>query len=251
MTKWGMVIDLEKCTGCQACTAACQMENTRMPGEVWQDVIFYTEGTYPSATLSWLPRPCMHCEEPSCMHVCPTKATYKTGDGLVLVDWNRCIGCKYCMIACPYGVRFYSGERAEIQPDVRTVYPGEGDKVWSPPFQMPADKQDRSRGVGVAPANVVTKCTFCSHRISKAPKDASDLSGDNPATRESTPACVLTCPPTARYFGNLDDPNSEVSRLIAQKKGSRLLDHLGNRPQVYYVTGEGGSVPNVGSSRKA
>ena len=117
MTKWGMVIDLEKCTGCQACTAACAMENNRLPGENWQDVIYFTEGEYPSVQVKWFPRPCMHCENPSCVYVCPTRATYKTEEGFVLIDWDRCIGCKYCMIACPYGVRFYTDEKPLVGPD--------------------------------------------------------------------------------------------------------------------------------------
>jgi nitrate reductase beta subunit len=81
MAKWGMVIDLDKCTGCQACTTACSMENNRLPGENWQDVLFYHEGTYPNVKLMWFPRPCMHCENPSCVSVCPTKATYKDPEG--------------------------------------------------------------------------------------------------------------------------------------------------------------------------
>jgi Fe-S-cluster-containing dehydrogenase component len=121
MTKWGMVIDLEKCTGCQACTTACAMENNRLPDENWQDVLFYHEGTYPNVSLSWLPRPCMQCENPSCMYFCPTKATWKTDDGVVLVDWNKCIGCKYRMIACPYGVRFYMDESPIIEPEALAV----------------------------------------------------------------------------------------------------------------------------------
>jgi len=113
MPKWGMVIDLDKCTGCQACTTACSMENNTAPGESWQDVLYYHEGEYPSGQMKWLPRPCMQCENPSCVHVCPTRATYKdeAAGGIVFVDWNKCIGCKYCMIACPYGVRFYADEK--------------------------------------------------------------------------------------------------------------------------------------------
>ncbi len=246
MAKWGMVIDLEKCTGCQACTMACSMENNRLPGEHWQDVIFFTEGTYPSAQIKWFPRPCMHCENPSCVHVCPVRATYKTEDGFVLVDWERCIGCKYCMIACPYGVRFYTEEKPRYGgPDLRKVFASNDERSWNPPWRMPDERQDWKRGVGVQPPDVVSKCTFCYHRVSKAPKGAADLDPNNPATREFTPACVVTCAPGARYFGDLSNPTSEVSKLIANKNGVRLLDHLGNKPQVYYLTGEGGSVPST------
>jgi molybdopterin-containing oxidoreductase family iron-sulfur binding subunit len=245
MTRWGMVIDLEKCTGCQACTLACQMENNLVPGQSWQDVLFYTEGRYPSATLKWFPRPCMHCENPSCVHVCPVNATYKTDDGLVLIDWDRCIGCKYCVIACPYGVRFASEEKPLIEPDPRETFPSKDEHTWRPPWRMPEQREDRRHGVGIPPPGVMTKCTFCFHRISKAPEGAKDLDPNDPATRDYTPACVDACPPTARYFGDIDDPESRVSKLIAEKRGVRLLDHLGNKPQVYYLSGEASTVPST------
>ena len=240
MAKWGMVIDLEKCTGCQACSLACSMENNTLPGETWQDVLFYSEGKYPHVSIKWFPRPCMHCENPSCVHVCPAKATYKTEDGVVLIDWNRCIGCKYCMIACPYGVRFYTDEKPLLEPDLKKVFPGQGGQQWSPPYQNP--NSDWTKGVGIQPKGVVSKCTFCYHKISKAPAGVADLDEDNPATKEFTPACVRTCPPKARYFGDLDNPKSNVNRLIADKRGVRLLEHTGNKPQVYYL-GDHGTVP--------
>jgi molybdopterin-containing oxidoreductase family iron-sulfur binding subunit len=251
MAKWGMVIDLEKCTGCQACTIACGMENNRLPGENWQDVLFYKEGDYPSAQLKWLPRPCMHCENPSCVHVCPVKATYKLDDGPVLIDWNRCIGCKYCMIACPYGVRFYTDEKPLIEPNIKKAYPEEGDRSWNPPWKMPDAREDWKHGVGIQPDGVVSKCTFCYHRVSKAPDGIADLDPDDPATREYTPACVVTCAPGARFFGDLDNPESKVNDLIAQKRGVRLLDHLGNKPQVYYLAGEAGAVPSSRAGDKS
>ena len=251
MAKWGMVIDLEKCTGCQACTTACQMENNRLPNENWQDVLFYVEGEYPSGKLTWLPRPCMHCEDPSCVAVCSTGAAYKTEDGVVLVDWDRCIGCKYCMIACPYGVRFYASERQRTQPDIRDEFPGESEMEWTPPWRMPDHRRDHRHGVGIQPHNVVSKCTFCYHRISQAPEGTADLDPDDPALRDYTPACVVTCAPTARYFGDLDNPESKVSQLIADKRGMRLLDHTGNRPQVYYLAGEAPGIPETRSIRTA
>lgn len=251
MAKWGMVIDLEKCTGCQACTAACAMENSRLPGENWQDVIFFTEGEYPSVQVKWFPRPCMHCEKPSCMYACPTGATYKTSDGVVLVDWDKCIGCKYCMIACPYGARFYTDEKPLAAPDMRKVFRSKDDHSWSPPWRMPDNREDWRRGVGVQPRGVVSKCTFCYHRVSKAPKGTPDLDPSDPAQREFAPACVVACPPNARYFGDLANPNSEVSKMIANKNGVRLLDQLGNKPQVYYLTGSGGAVPTSRSTAKS
>lgn len=247
MAKWGMLIDLEKCTGCQACTSACQMENTRQPGENWQDVLYYTEGKFPTPDLKWLPRPCMHCEEPSCMHVCPTHATYKDADGFVLIDWNKCIGCKYCMIACPYGVRFYTDEKPLIEPNITSAFPSSTGKQWNPPWKMPDASEDMSKGVGVQPSGVVSKCTFCNHRVSKAPAGTADLDPNNPATRDFTPACVVTCAPGARVFGDLANPISEINKQISNKGGVRLLDHTGNKPQVYYVAG--GGAPFVPSTR--
>lgn len=251
MAKWGMVIDLEKCTGCQACTTACSMENNRLPGENWQDVIFYAEGKYPSAQLKWLPRPCMQCENPSCVAVCPTKATYQTMDGVVLIDWNKCIGCKYCMIACPYGVRFYTDAKQVVQPDVRKVFGSDGKRSWNPPYKMPDVQEDWSKGIGVQPNGVVSKCTFCYHKVSKAPKGAADLDESVAELKEYVPACVRTCAPKARYFGDLDNPSSNVNKLISDKRGVRLLDHTGNKPKVYYLTGDGGSVPSTRAKSKS
>lgn len=248
MAKWGMVIDLEKCTGCQACTTACGMENNRLPGENWQDVLFYTEGEYPSAQLKWLPRPCMHCEEPSCAHVCPTRATYKTEDGVVLIDWDKCIGCRYCIIACPYGVRFFTDERPRVSgPNIKDAYPSSTSAQWEPPYKNP--EGNSRHGTGIQPSGVVSKCTFCYHRVSKAPAGTPDLDPSNPELREYTPACVVTCAPSARYFGDLDNPNSEINRMIGDKRGVRLLDQNGNRPQVYYLTGEGGAIPETRTKR--
>ena len=248
MAKWGMVIDLDKCTGCQACTTACQMENNRLPGENWQDVLFYHEGKYPNVRLSWFPRPCFHCEHPSCVDVCPTKATYKEPEGgFVLIDWNKCIGCKYCMIACPYGVRFYTDEKPVVAPDIRSVFPGNGGRQWSPPWRAPDARDDWVHGVGIQPHGVVSKCTFCYHKVSRAPKGVPDLDEDIPELKEFVPACVRVCAPKARYFGDLDNPSSKVNKLIADKRGVRLKDETGNKPQVYYLSG--GAGPAVPSSR--
>jgi molybdopterin-containing oxidoreductase family iron-sulfur binding subunit len=147
-------------------------------------------------------------------------------------------------------VRFFTDERPLVEPNIKSVFKGKGERSWSPPWKMPDSHEDMKRGIGIQPHSVVSKCTFCYHRISKAPKGTPDLDPSNPALREFTPACVVTCAPTARYFGDLDNPESEVSKLIAKKRGTRLLDHLGNKPQVYYVTGTSSSIPGSRASRK-
>lgn len=249
MTKWAMVIDLDKCTGCQACSTACAMENNRLPGENWQDVLFYTEGSYPNAQLKWFPRPCFHCEQPSCVAVCPTGATYKDPNGgFVLIDWDKCIGCKYCMIACPYGVRFYTDEKPLLEPDIRQVFPGGAKRQWNPPYRAPDARDDRAHGIGIQPPGVVSKCTFCYHKVSKAPAGTPDLDESDPALVEFVPACVRTCAPKARFFGDLDHPASQVNKLIANQRGVRLKDETGNKPQVYYLSGGAGAA--VPSSRE-
>lgn len=245
MPKWGMVIDLDKCTGCQACTTACSMENNLQPGENWQDVLFYTEGKYPNVSMKWFPRPCMHCENPSCVSVCPTKATYKDPDGgFVLIDYNKCIGCKYCQVACPYGVRFFTDEKAVVQPDIRSVFPSSNGRQWDPPYKAPQD--DPSHGVGIQPHGVVSKCTFCHHKVSKAPEGVVDLDEDNPDVKEYVPGCVRVCAPKARFFGDLDSPDSYVNKLIADQRGVRLKEETGNKPQVYYLSGgAGAAIPAI------
>lgn len=201
-----MVIDLAKCTACQACTTACRSENNLPEGIFWHHVIPLVNGKYPNIKAELIPRPCMHCENAPCVQVCPVKATYKREDGLVLIDYDKCIGCKYCLIACPYGAR-YSSDR---KPFLKTS--SNGHYANKSPYYNPE--------VRIPPKGVVEKCTFCLHRIGKG---------------NFTPACVEACPAVARYFGDLDDPNSQVSKLISTGPSFRLREELGTKPQVYYL----------------
>ncbi|MFC1587977.1 4Fe-4S dicluster domain-containing protein [Planctomycetota bacterium] len=205
MPQYGMVIDLKRCYGCYACVMACKVKNHTPPEVFWARLLKGERGTYPNSIRQALPVLCMHCEEPSCVEVCPTGATQKLEDGIVIVEKEKCMGCKSCIMACPYGAR-YSVEKWESYfPDGLPLSPYEefAKKYW----------QEHS-GDGVA-----TKCDFCRDLIPK----------------QQQPACVNACPANARTFGDLDDKNSEASLLIQKYRGQVLNPELGNDPKVYYL----------------
>lgn len=198
MTRYGMAIDLNICIGCNACTMACKAEHATPSGVFWSKVLEKEVGKYPAARRVFLPVLCNHCKNPACMEVCPTGATYKREDGIVMVDYDLCIGCRSCMEACPYGARmFYHKE---------TTYYGNG----KTPFEEA--KQNFSEGV-------VMKCNFCVDRVEQG----------------SDPACVQTCPTECRTFGDLDDPQSKVAKIVAEKKARPLLADKGLEPSVFYI----------------
>jgi Fe-S-cluster-containing dehydrogenase component len=206
--KWVMVIDQAKCTGCGYCTNACRAHND-VPEEIsWNRVI--SAGKVGDKEI-FLSRPCQHCEHAPCVEVCPVGASYRRGDGIVMMNYDKCIGCRYCEIACPYGARAFNWkEHTEPNPAVPT---------WGEP-EVPR----RPRGV-------VEKCSFCAQRI-----DRGLANGLTPGVDESaTPACVVACPVKARKFGDLNDPESEVSRLLANHPSYRLREDLGTSPRVYYL----------------
>ncbi len=179
-----LVINLDRCTGCDTCVAACKFENGLPLGINWTRVATVgPTGEYPNLEQYWIPAQCQQCENPSCVHVCPTGASYRDPEtNVVLVDKSKCIGCQYCIMACPFGVR--------------TFNPHEG---------------------------VVEKCTLCSHLT---------------ANGEGLPNCVVTCTTGARFYGDLDDPDSDVSKELAKYDDEcihTLPDPSGNRPLTKYI----------------
>jgi len=203
--RWGMVIDLVRCVNCKACTVACRLEHKTPPGVVYNPVVEEEVGEFPNVKRKWFPKPCFHCENPPCVPVCPVTATYKRReDGIVIVDPEVCIGCRYCITACPYGARYFDFGEEYIE-----------DK--SNPFNMipsPAHK---------APIGTVRKCDFCLH-----------LQDEN-GKYTDLPACARTCMGKAIHFGDLMDSESEVSRLVARRNTIRLKEELGTQPNVYYA----------------
>ena len=178
--KYGFVIDLRKCVGCFGCQSSCKMENKVPYGVNRARVGMYDIGTYPDVKRLFLPMLCNHCDNPPCVKACPVPgATFKRADGIVVVDEETCIGCAYCVAACPYDARF--------------INPATG-------------KAD--------------KCTYCVHRIERGLPE---------------PACVRNCPGNARYFGDLNDKNSEVSKLLAANPTKVLREEFNTKPNTYYI----------------
>lgn len=211
--RWGMVIDLRKCIGCEYCVYACQATNDVTEEMRWN--VHIVDET-PTGNIFHLTRPCLHCNHAPCVSVCPASATYQREDGLVVMDYDKCIGCRYCQVACPYGARSFNWEERGDTPNPRVP-------EWGTP-----EVERRPRGV-------VEKCSFCIHRL-----DAGLARGLTPGVDpEATPACVNICPVTARYFGNLNDPESTVSKLLASTPTFRLREDLGTDPNVYYIPPEG------------
>jgi Fe-S-cluster-containing dehydrogenase component len=209
--RWVMVIDLRKCIGCSACTVACKAENKLPPGVVYRPVIEQEIGTYPYVVRRFVPRPCMQCDEPPCVPVCPVGATYKRPDGIVEIDYNACIGCRYCIAACPYGARTFDwGETYTGGTPQEQAYERE------PSFEY---GRRWSRQKGVSPIGNVRKCQFCLHRLAEG----------------MLPACTTTCVGAATYFGDANDPASLVSEMINRTNVMRLKEELGTKPKVYYL----------------
>ena len=211
MTRWVMVVDLRRCVGCQTCTAACRVANATPPGVQWRQVLDMEVGEYPDVERVFVPVGCMHCADPPCMHVCPSTATGQREDGLVTIDYDLCIGCGYCAVACLYQARHITHSPA-------FAYGNE-------PTAPEAARFDEKR-IGVA-----TKCTFCKARI-----DLAEETGETPGVDpDATPACVNSRIAGVLHFGNRDDPGSNVSEILREKHHFRMHEELGTDPGVYYV----------------
>lgn len=233
MAKWGMVIDLDKCVGCQACSLACKAENNvphgspheqkRQQDVYWHKVIAASEGKYPTVNTQIIPMPCMQCTHPPCVNVCPSKATYQRSDGIVVQNFRRCLGCRYCIVACPYGARSFNFKDQEDLAYHRPDLPPDLDLGYAShigPWPYP----HRTRGV-------VEKCTFCFHRIDQALENGWDIGSPDGVV----PACVEACPTEARYFGDLGDPQSTVSELLASRTYIKLREKMGTKPKTIYL----------------
>jgi tetrathionate reductase subunit B len=213
--RWGFLIDLRRCNGCNACSVSCKTENDVRLGYFRNGVIEDEAGTYPNTVRNFIPWLCNHCAVPPCLEVCPVdpikasltfpsgstaeywaRATYQRPDGLVLIDQDRCVGCGECVTACPYQARYLDPVKA-------------------------AGADPQSVGLDIAEPKAADKCTMCVHRLEQG----------------VVPACVNTCPAGARVIGNLNDPSSEINQQIeaAGNQVSTLLEGAGTEPRVYYI----------------
>ncbi len=210
MTRWAMTADLRRCVGCQTCTAACKHTNATPPEVQWRRVLDMEFGEFPNVKRVFVPVGCQHCEDPPCMEVCPTTATKQRPDGIVTIDYDLCIGCSYCAVACPYQAR-YRTDKASF--------------AFGAPIQSETQRRDDSR------LAVATKCTFCVDRI-----DAGLAAGLKPGVDPAaTPACVNSCIADALAFGDLQDPNSNVSQLLEKNQSFRMHEELGTGPGFHYL----------------
>jgi molybdopterin-containing oxidoreductase family iron-sulfur binding subunit len=228
MALWGMVIDLDRCTGCQACALACKAENNvpavgpreaaRGRSISWMQVLdghHSVHGASPpigeaGTPEGFIPRPCFHCDDPPCTRVCPVNATNRTPEGIVTQIYSRCIGCRFCMVACPYNAKFFNWRRYQ------------------------SDGPERNPDVSVRPKGVVEKCTFCHHRLQHA-RERARAEGREMDPGEYVPACAEACPTQAIAFGDMADAKSDVARLARTPRAFRFGEEMGTRPKVFYL----------------
>lgn len=220
--RWVMVIDLRKCVGCHACTIACVAENKLPPGVVYRPVLEQEIGAFPNVTRTFLPKPCMQCDNPPCVPVCPVTATYTNEEGVVVVDYDQCIGCRACMTACPYASRTFDFGNTYVEgtPDISGLLLGQNGAAQMEQSTTFEYGQPYARtNLHHSPVGNVRKCHFCLHRIKEG----------------MLPACTLTCIGRATLFGDANDPDSLVAEMIASPNVMRLKEELGTEPRVYYL----------------
>lgn len=221
--RWVMVIDLRKCVGCHACTIACVAENKLPPGVVYRPVIEREVGTYPNVSRVFVPRPCMQCDNPPCTPVCPVDATYINDEGVTVVDYEQCIGCRYCLNACPYSARTSDFGYMYITKDMPQADGLIVGRDLADDYERAANYeygQARGRsGKLESPVGNARKCHFCLHRVHVG----------------ELPACVTTCIGRSTLFGDANDPDSLVSELMTLPNATRLREELGTEPKVYYL----------------
>ena len=221
--KWTMVIDVAKCIGCHACTLGCVAENKLPPGVVYRPVIEEEIGTYPNVRRRFLPRPCMQCQNPPCVKVCPVTATYKNHQGVTVVNYDRCIGCRYCLVACPYAARtsdfgeWYTAATPDL-PDKIVGRKAAAEGYEATPAAEYGKKWPK-RGHG-SPVGNARKCHFCMHRLAVG----------------MLPNCVTTCIGRATFFGDRNDSQALISELLGSPRIHRLKEELGTQPSVYYLS---------------
>jgi len=212
MTRWAMLADLNRCVGCQTCTVACKHANATAPGVQWRRVLDIEAGTFPDVARAFVPVGCMHCEDPPCVDVCPSTATRKREDGLVTMDYDLCLGCAYCIVACPYQARFKVSDPAPAY--------GTGGRMRHETAREMPERLD-----------VAQKCTFCIDRIEDGLAHGLVPGHDV----EATPACVNSCIADALVFGDLDDPESRVSQLLRSHESFEMHEDLGIGPNFKYL----------------
>jgi len=211
MTRYVMIADLRRCVGCQTCTAACKLTNATPPGVQWRKVLDIELGEYPNVERIFMPVGCQHCEDPPCMHVCPSTATGQRADGIVTIDYDICIGCAYCAVACPYQARY---------------------KVDKPSYAYDTGPTPtENKRFDEARLGVAQKCTFCSDRVDSG-KAKGLVPGVDP---EATPACVNACIADALHFGDLEDMESNVSELLTENTYFQMHTELNTKPGFYYL----------------